>query len=260
MLDLDARCPKCGDKLLGANKRCTRCHAVVRPKHGAYVPIRTAFAVIVVVLAAVGAALAWPAEIRAQLASLRNARVADGPGRPAWAYGGAEPASRVWASPLEPSLLTVCGETHARLVGPKYMSAFLAHRLLAAERVEAAAAQRPARWRSLSPEEDQDAKSSVGGVEAFTAACLRWSYSAVEPCASHAGHLRGPAAEACLLPPVQQALTLEPWLLCARTARIELVRHTCGEVAAYFRQQGTQAARTEADAKKSAPQGGTPGA
>ena len=259
MLDLDARCPKCSDKLLGPGSRCTRCRTVVRPKRGAYVGIRTVFAVVVVAVAALGAALAWPAELRAQLASLRRTQVSDGLARPAWAYGGAEPAARVWASPLEPSLLTVCGETRARLVSPKYMSAFLAHRLLAAERVEAAAAQRPARWRALSSDEDQDAKDSMGGVEEFTAACLRWSYAAVEPCAGHAGHLRGPAAEVCLVPPVQRALTLEPWLLCARTARLELIRHTCGEVAAYFRQQGSEG-RTDIDAKKSPALVGTPGA
>lgn len=259
MLDLDARCPKCGDKLLGADERCDRCHASFKPKRGAYVRIRAIMAAVFVVLAAVGAALAWPAELRAQLEALRHPRGSEQLStRIPWAYGGDEPTSRAWAFPLEPSLVTACKETHARLVGPKYMSAFIAYRIFAAEKVAAAAEQRAPKWRALTTEEEQDAIGSVGSVESFTAACVRWGYAAVVPCIGHAGSLKGDKAEACLVPPVQAAITIEPWLRCAYAAKLEPVRRTCREVAEHFVQKAGEA-RGQADAKKP-PVVGPPGA
>jgi hypothetical protein len=149
-----------------------------------------------------------------------------------WVYGGDEPAARKWAAPLEAALARVCRDAYAHMAGPNYMSAFIAHRLFAAERKAASAESRKPRWRKLSPEEDADAVGSIGGEQQFTGTCLRWSYAALSGCAQHAADLGGQQAASCMLPPVNRANLVEPWLLCAKAARLEQVRKSCEEVAA----------------------------
>ena len=129
----------------------------------------------------------------------------------AWAFGAPEPASRAWAAGLEPSLLIACRQTLSQMRDPKRMGGYLALQHGSAELADAIAAQ--------------------GNDEQFLGACLRWSYQSISHCNKPGQKLGSPETEACVVPPVQRALALEPWKRCAAGARLEQVRAACGAVA-----------------------------
>ena len=163
-------------------------------------------------------ALAFPRILPSAL-GLGGSRQADTvPTTRAWAYANPEPVARAWASGLEPSLVVACRSTLSQLRGPGFMKAALAPKL-------------DARSRQPGADEAQDAISSLGSDDQFLGACLRWAYDAIAPCERHAKALGGREAEACLLPPVQRVLAVEPWKRCAAAARLPSVAAACGAIA-----------------------------
>ncbi len=230
MLDLYARCSRCGERSPGG-ARCPRCgklEASGKVVKRALVWIFAALALVAMVL------VAWPQLLPGAAAALRGSRGDEGPasGRKAepWRFGGVEPASRSWAAPLESSLILACRDSAARAREGRYLSGLLSPRVSAAERAAAPGSSTPAR-RRLTPEEQRDALSAIGSGDAFLADCLRWSYEAIAPCQHLADRLAGPEAEACLQPPVARALFLGPWKRCAVEAGLPQIRAACAEVA-----------------------------
>jgi len=228
MLDLFALCPKCAARLVGAEEKCPKCGKAwaARPKPWAWI---TAGASVVFVIAFLAAHYRWPDRIPAVLRLWEPpAIIAAGPGP--WKGPLPEPAARTWAWQIEPSLSNACYETWYRFQDSKYVGPFVTARVVAAELAALPPGSSPTRRRLTDPELD-DVLASIGGSEAFGFACMRWGYEAVQPCAAMASKLTDPAALGCMQPPVQRALSVEPWKRCATLAKLEPIKAACAMAA-----------------------------